>query len=249
MNPYLGMALHVLGFSVWSSLWPRPFIKSRLEPLMGWVGYRFFYNFGVIFLFGASILYLVQKGPETAQLWNFRGEPWFKPLIYILMGLVMFFLAGVAPMGRSFWGLGRPPEKFTLIQSGMYRITRHPLYVAVFLCLVAKTLVFGNAAALIWSVGLLAYNIIGVWVFETPSVRAQWGEEFDTYQKRVHWFPFVSILMGKEKFVWDEMPRRAFAVLAICYLGIVLLHDTLVWLTHILPRLGYVTGWFADKLF
>ncbi len=249
MNPYLGMFLHVLAFSIWSSFWPRKLIKQRLEPVMGWVSYRFFYVFGVVFLLGASILYLAQKNPESLILWNLRGEPWFRPLIYVLMGLTMFFMYAVIPMGPSFWGLWKPPEKFELLQAGIYRITRHPLYVAVFFTLLAKTLIFGSLLAVIWSLGLLTYNVLGVWYLETPSVREAWGAEYNTYQKRVHWVPFLSIIQGKEKLVWSEFSWKGFAGLAIAYAGLVHFHDLLVWLVYTLPRLGHVTRWFADRLF
>jgi len=243
------MLLHVAAFAFWSSFWPRDFVKKRLEPVMGWVGYRFFYNFGVIFLLGASILYLAQKNPESIILWNLRGEPWFRPLIYILMALCVFFLYAVVPMGLSFWGLWKPPEKFELLQTGIYRVTRHPLYVAVFFMLLAKTLVFGTLIAVIWSVGLLAYNVLGVWYLETPSVRAHWGREFEEYEKRVHWFPFLSILQGREKFAWSEFSPAGWIGLALTYLGLIALHPLLVKLVYDLPRLGYVTQWFRDRLF
>ncbi len=249
MNPYLGMFLHVLAFSVWSSFWPRAFIKDRLEPVMGWVGYRFFYVFGVIFLLGASVLYLAQKNPESIILWNFRGEPWFRPLIEVLMGGCVLFLYAVVPMGPSFWGLWKPPAKFELLQTGIYRVTRHPLYVSVFFMLLAKTLVFGSVIALIWSVGLLVYNVLGVWYLETPSVRAHWGAEFEAYEKRVHWFPFLSIIQGKEKLVWSEFSWKVLAGLAGVYLFLLFAHPVTVKLIYTLPRLGYVIQWFSDRLF
>jgi len=249
LNPHLGMFLHVLGFAVWSSLWPRNFLKDRLEPVMGWVGYRFFYNFGVIFLLGASVLYLAQKNPESIILWDFRGEAWFRPLIQVLMGLCVLFLYAVIPMGLSFWGLWKPPEHFELLQTGIYRVTRHPLYVAVFFMLVAKTLVFGSVLALIWSGGMLLYNILGVWFLETPSARKQWGAPFEAYEKRVSWVPFLSIIQGKEKLVWSEFSWKAVAGLAGTYCLLFFAHPILVKLIYTLPRLGYVTQWFADRLF
>ncbi len=250
MNVHLGMLLHVAGFAFWSSFWPREFVRRRIEPHVGFVAYRLFYVFGVIFLFGASVLYLAQKNPEAVPLWNFHGRPWFKPLLYTLMGLCTVFLCGVAPMGPSFWGLGRPPAEMRLLTTGIYRVTRHPLYVSVFFFLLAKTLVFGSSIALIWSLGLLVYNVLGVWFFENPAARSKFGAAFDGYRDGTHWLPFWSILEGEQKFVASEFPAPGCGVLLAVYLAFAFwLHDVAVYLTYELPRLGHVLRWFAGRLF
>ncbi|MBS2028484.1 MAG: isoprenylcysteine carboxylmethyltransferase family protein [Deltaproteobacteria bacterium] len=246
MNPHLGMLLHVLAFSFWSSFWPRRFVKARLEPVTGWVAYRFFYVVGTVFLLGASVVYLAQRSPDGIVLWDLHSRAWFRPMIEVLFGLCVFFLYAAVPMGPSFFGLAKPPPKFFVLQSGIYRITRHPLYVAVFLMLVAKLLVFGTTVALIWSAGLFAYNVLGAMFLETPSARKHFGPEFDEYRARVHWFPFLSILRGKEKLVPSEFSGRGLAVLAGMYLALLVGHPLLVRLTYGLPRLGNVSQWVAD---
>ena len=246
MNPHLGMLLHVLAFSFWSSFWPRKFVKARLEPVVGWVTYRFVYVVGTVFLLGASVVYLAQRSPDSIVLWDFHGRAWFRPLIEVLFGGCVFFLYAAVPMGPSFFGLAKPPPRFIVLQTGIYRITRHPLYVAVFLMLLAKTLVFGTTVALIWSVGLLAYNVLGAMFLETPSARRHFGAEFDAYRARVHWFPFLSIVRGKEKLVPSEFSGRALATLAGLYATLLVAHPVLVRLTYTLPRLGNVSQWIAD---
>ena len=112
--------------------------------------------------------------------------------------------------------------------------------------LVAKLLVFGTTVALIWSAGLFVYNVLGAMFLETPSARKHLGPEFDEYRARVHWFPFLSILRGKEKLVPSEFSGRGLAVLGGLYLALLVGHPLLVRLTYTLPRLGNVSQWVAE---
>src|SRR5438093_1454955 len=150
--PYFELSLQVLAFALWSSLWPRRFLKGRIEPRVGFRAYRLFYNAGTIILFCSSFAYLTQHSNETAELWDLHGYVWFLPLVYAIETLGVFFLSACSQLGLSFWGLANPPPDRGLQTTGFYKITRHPLYWSVFCLLFGHMLVLGSALAVLYFV-------------------------------------------------------------------------------------------------
>ena len=77
-----------------------------------------------------------------------------------------------------------------IITTGIYRYTRNPIYIFVWLVLFGEFLFFT-------SLGLLYYLIFWIVIFnllvrfaEEPYLRAQFGEEYDKYCRKVpRWFP------------------------------------------------------------
>ncbi len=248
-SPYFWMFLHVAGFSVWSSLWPRQFLKRFFEPKIGYKAYRLFYNAGTIFLFGASLLHLFQHSPETARLWYWRDQAWFKPLMYTIESVGIFFMWGTAQLGISFWGFKNPPPDGNLQVRGYYKITRHPLYWSVFCLLFGHTLVLGSGLAVLYFLTMELYNVLGVILFENPSLSRQYGAAFDDYKRTVSTIPFLSILRGKVKLTKEDFPPKIFVGAGLFITFIILIHrPVIVFLVYTLPPLGHVTEWFAEKL-
>ncbi len=247
-SPYFYLFLHVLGFSLWSSFWPRQFVKKRIEPKLGYRAYRLLYNAGTIFVFGASILYLFQHSGETAQLWNLRGRAWFKPLLYVIGTIGIFFMWGTSQLGASFWGFSNPPAVSDAQVRGYYKITRHPLYVAVFCLLLGHTLVLGSGLAVFYFFAMELYNVLGVIFLEDPNLIRQYGESYRHYQKTISVIPFLSVLQGKIKLTRDDLPPKTFAAVALFAAFVVLIHrPVLVFLVYYLPPLGHVTEKFLSE--
>jgi protein-S-isoprenylcysteine O-methyltransferase Ste14 len=77
-----------------------------------------------------------------------------------------------------------------IITTGIYRYTRNPIYIFVWLVLFGESLFFT-------SLDLLYYLIFWIVIFnllvrfaEEPYMRAQFGEEYDIYCRKVpRWFP------------------------------------------------------------
>ncbi len=247
-SPYFYLFLHVLGFSLWSSFWPREFVKKRLEPKLGYRAYRLLYNAGTIFLFGASILYLFQRSGETVQLWYLRDRVWFKPLLYSIGTAGIFFLYGVSQLGASFWGFKKPPAASDAQVRGYYKITRHPLYVSVFCFLLGHTLVLGSGLAVFYFFAMELYNVLGVIFLEDPNLIRRYGESYRDYQKTVSVIPFLSILQGKIKLTRSDLPPRVFVGVALCTAFVILIHrPVIVFLVYYLPPLGHVTEKFLSE--
>ncbi|HEX7477426.1 MAG TPA: NnrU family protein [Polyangiales bacterium] len=242
-SPYLDLTLQVLAFAAWSSFWPRPTIKSRIEPLVGFRVYRIFYNVGTILLFCLSFACMAQHSAETLQLWNFRGYGWFRPLIYTIEGLGVFFLSASVQFGLSFWGLVNPPPGGGLQTNGFYKITRHPLYWSVFCLLFGHMLVFGSALGVLYFALMELYNVFGVIVFENRRLAKRYGEAFATFHARTSTLPFKSLLQGKVKLAPGELPKAAIVGSILFTVVVAWLHEpVLTRLMYALPTLASLRG-------
>jgi uncharacterized membrane protein len=239
-TPYLELTLHVVAFAAWSSFWPRPAIKSRLEPRVGFRAYRIFYNAGTIALFSLSFAYLAQHAAQTPQLWNLRGYAWFRPLIYAIEGVGVFFLSASTQLGLSFWGLVEPPPDRGLQTRGFYKITRHPLYWSVFCLLFGHMLVFGSVLGVLYFALMELYNVVGVIVFENRGLAAHYGKAFEDFHARTSTIPGLALLQGKLRLEPGELPRGAI-------IGSIVFTALVAWLhAPVLTRLMYSLPTLAD---
>lgn len=238
-SPYLALAIHVLAFAFWSSFWPRRTIKQRLEPLVGFRVYRTFYNVGTIALFCLSFAYLAQHSAQTPRLWDLRGYAWFRPLIYVINGLGVFFLTAAGHLGPSFWGFKNPPPDRGLQTMGFYKITRHPLYWSVFCLLFAHTLVFGSVLAALYFFCMELYNVIGVIMFENRALARQYGPAVAEFHARTSTLPFKAMWQGRVTLERRELPRGALVGTLLFTVLVGLLHEP------ILERLMYAVPTLA----
>ena len=90
-------------------------------------------------------------------------------------------------------GLGTPapiaPPKH-LVTAGLYRHVRNPMYVAVLAIILGQALWSGSAA--IFGYAVLAWLFFTLFVigYEEPTLRAAYGEEYETYCANVRrWIP------------------------------------------------------------
>ncbi|MDH5673005.1 MAG: NnrU family protein [Myxococcales bacterium] len=240
---HIELTLSVLAFALWSSLWPRAAIKGRLEPKLGFRAYRIFYNIGTIALFCTSFAFLAQHSDQTPRLWDLRGYPWFRPLIYFIEGLGVFFLSASVQLGLSFWGLADPPPDRGLQTGGFYKITRHPLYWSVFCLLFGHLLVFGSTLALLYFVLMELYNVVGVIAFENRALAARFGRALDDFHRQSSTIPFWSLIRGRVSLGRNDLPRFAIAGSVVFTFLVAWLHDlVLVRLMHELPTLASLGG-------
>jgi uncharacterized membrane protein len=227
-SPYVEMAFRVCVFAFWSSFWPRSAVKGRLEPLLGYRTYRMIYNVGTMGLLAWAYAFLVYKSPDTIQLWDLRGHVWFKPLVYGIEALGIFFLTSLVQFGLPFWGLKEAPACTGLHTSGFYKITRHPLYWSVFCLFFGHTLVMGTGLALLFFVLIELYNVVGVIALENRALARRFGGEFEAFQARTSTVPFLSLLDGRARLSAGELPLRWIAGAVGFTLAIALLHDPLI---------------------
>lgn len=97
-------------------------------------------------------------------------------------------------LGRFVWeGHGTPapvaPTKH-LVVGGPFRWTRNPGYIAVVSLIVGQGLLLGSAAVLVYALAVATAFHLFVVLYEEPTLRGTFGEEFDAYCRRVpRWVP------------------------------------------------------------
>jgi uncharacterized membrane protein len=227
-SPYIEMALRVGVFAFWSSFWPRRAVKARLEPKLGFKLYRMLYNVGTMGLLAWAYAYLVYMSPATPRLWDFHGQAWFKPLVYAIEALGIFFLTSLVQFGLPFWGLRLPPASTGLHTSGFYKITRHPLYWSVFCLFFGHTLIMGTVLAVEFFVLIELYNVVGVIALENRALARQFGPAFDDFHARTSTVPFLSILDGRSRLTRDELPLRWIVGALAFTVAAAFLHDPII---------------------
>jgi len=129
-------------------------------------------------------------GPEV---WNSGLAAWraIAGIIFALIAIAMFWNA-VANLGRQ-WrfdaGLNRDHE---LIQSGAYRVVRHPIYASMLGMLLADICWVGTLPG--WPIGLILF-VAGTEIrvrTEDGLLRERFGDRFTEWQRSVPaYLPFV----------------------------------------------------------
>jgi len=114
------------------------------------------------------------------------------------VGVLLIALGIVIYVHTAFWGFalrgqGTPapiaPTK-RLVVVGLHRYVRNPMYVGVGLIILGQSIFFRS-----WQIAeyLVLFAVIVqlfVLVYEEPTLRRQFGDEYEQYQQRVpRWFP------------------------------------------------------------
>jgi len=87
-----------------------------------------------------------------------------------------------------------------LVVGGPFRHVRNPGYVAVIAILVGQALLFGSRRILAYGIAMAAAFHLFVVLYEEPTLRRSFGEEFEAYCRRVpRWVPRLRAAdLGKE---------------------------------------------------
>lgn len=143
------------------------------------------------------------------QLWiRFGPDLLARDLNVALMMLAFVLLIG---------GLAaRPPSGMipggSLEPYGMIRITRHPVFAAIFLFGVAHSLVNGTIGDLIFFGGFAVFSWVGAWHQDTRKVLEIPG--YAEFKAATSFIPFAAILGGKQPFPRHEV-RWGMIILAL----------------------------------
>lgn len=109
-------------------------------------------------------------------------------VLALMLGTAGLFTASARAMGKNWALVARLRTDHTLVQHGPFAHVRHPIYVALFLFLVAIAVAYGHARNLIVAVPFFA---LGTWlriINEERLLRAQFGPAYDAYAARVKRF-------------------------------------------------------------
>jgi protein-S-isoprenylcysteine O-methyltransferase Ste14 len=126
---------------------------------------------------------------------GWEAEDTWAPLV--ALGAVLL-AAGLAVLVQAFVrfvvaGLGTPaPVAPTehLVVGGLYRHVRNPMYLALGAIIAGQALVLGRPALLLYAAAVLAITATFVHVYEEPTLRRQFGAEYEAYCAAVPgWLP------------------------------------------------------------
>jgi protein-S-isoprenylcysteine O-methyltransferase Ste14 len=108
--------------------------------------------------------------------------------------------AGIALLAACIWEFARsgrgtlspidPPRH--LVVRGLYRYVRNPMYLSVTLIVLGEAvLVRSRPLAAYWALWFVFVNLFVV-TYEEPALRAQFGDSYDAYARRVRrWIPAI----------------------------------------------------------
>lgn len=145
-------------------------IAARLPPL------------ALAALLAATMCVAAAAFPGAAIGWPARGLLSAAPAL-IGFGIVV---AGVAQFRRAATTVDpRAPERSSsLVTSGVYRVTRNPMYLGFALALTGWAVWLGNAVALIGPAAFVLWmNRIQI-PFEEAAMESRFGAAFDAYRRR-----------------------------------------------------------------
>ena len=110
-------------------------------------------------------------------------------LVLLLMcGAIGLFDASSRAMGKNWALVARTREDHTLVQSGPFALVRHPIYVALFLFMLAMAVAFGHTRNLLLGIPIYAF---ATWMrisHEERLLKTQFGAAYDDYAARVKRF-------------------------------------------------------------
>ena len=109
-------------------------------------------------------------------------------LILLAAPLFFRFLSGFVREGHGTPAPIAPTEH--LVVGGPFRWIRNPGYVAVVSLVVGQGLIFGSGAVLAYAAVLAIGFHLFVVLYEEPTLRRQFGEQYDAYCREVpRWIP------------------------------------------------------------
>ena len=109
-------------------------------------------------------------------------------LVLLAAPLFLRFLSGFVREGHGTPAPIAPTEN--LVVGGPFRWIRNPGYVAVVALVIGQALVFGSGAVLAYAAILAIGFHLFVVLYEEPTLRRQFGEQYDAYCREVpRWIP------------------------------------------------------------
>ena len=155
-------------------------------------------------ILGSAVFLVIAPG-SVAVLFPYWIDRWH--ILPPLLGFIAFralgallICAGLPLLLDSFarfaiQGFGTPapiaPPRH-LVVTGLYRYVRNPMYVAVASLVFGQGLLFGNLRVLQYGLAVAVGFHLFVLIYEEPTLRSKFGNEYDVYCKNVRrWWPRV----------------------------------------------------------
>jgi protein-S-isoprenylcysteine O-methyltransferase Ste14 len=138
----------------------------------------------VLVLAAAGVLFLVAPPePLRQRLWPTPAALLWAALAVEAVGIAFAIIAREY-LGSMWSGRVTLKEDHRIIQSGPYRIVRHPIYTGVLTALLGVVAARANPAAVL-GFAFIAASLARKMVAEEALLRAHFGAAYDDYRKRV----------------------------------------------------------------
>lgn len=109
-------------------------------------------------------------------------------VLALMLAAIWLFDSSSRTMGKNWSLVARTRSDHNLVQTGPFALVRHPIYVALFLFMVAMAIAYGHTRNLLVGVPLFAF---GTWMrirHEERLLRDMFGADYDAYAARVKRF-------------------------------------------------------------
>jgi protein-S-isoprenylcysteine O-methyltransferase Ste14 len=116
---------------------------------------------------------------------RFPGQVWAAALLLAAAMGVIATAIGQFVRARTTVDPLHPDAASTLVDGGVFRLTRNPMYLGMALVLAAWALWLGNAVTAVLVAGFVAWITRFQIVPEERALRGRFGDSFDAYARRV----------------------------------------------------------------
>lgn len=185
----LAVAFYGLLHSLLASLTVKRWVSERL----GEHHYQRYYR--LFFSLQAFVLFL----PVLLLVWLFPDQPLYRiptPWVYLTLLLqfaaVWLMIDSINQTGAmrfigfaQAFNLKAERKDLPLVERGMYRYVRHPIYTNIFVAMWLLPVMSWNLLAL--AIGVSAYNVIGA-LFEERKLQQEFGAAYERYRQKT---PFM----------------------------------------------------------
>ena len=186
-------------------------LRLKAEPILGARLYRVIFALVSITLAVPLFVYYFNHRYDGIQLWNLQDNWAIHELVLFLSAFAFFFLYPATFNLGEITAIQKP--QVHLFEVGITRVSRHPQLLGMTIWCIAHTLWLGTSFALVTAIGLVGYHLFGVWHGDR-RLFARYGQAFTDLKSRTSVIPFLAIVEGRQRFVWQEFIRPA-------YLGVI----------------------------
>lgn len=194
----LSVALYGVIHSILASLSVKRWTAAHLGTPTYQRYYRLFFSFQAFILF-LPILALAVFLPD--QIIYRIPQPWVWLTVILQVLAIILLLDSINQTGAMrFIGFEQALQKqagerkLPLVEHGMYRYVRHPIYTNIFVIMWLMPIMTWNLLAL--AIGVNLYNMIGA-KLEERKLLLEFGQAYDQYRRKT---PFMVPLLKLNKF-------------------------------------------------
>lgn len=183
---FLHLALAAASFVITHFSMSGP-LRKKLVSLFGDQGFLLFYSVVSLVTFAWMVVAFDRTTPSAALWDGTHPVTWFAGSILTIVALALIvpsFGGNPALPGRKAAGLG------TVIPTGVFTITRHPMMWGITLWAIAHILVAPEPRVLLFMGGLILVALLGSH-FQDKRKLAQNKREFSAWQRRTRFWPDV----------------------------------------------------------